>query len=237
MQNPPRPPPAVQPLPAFLSERDHWVKKKTLGQYPEISWLVDPSAPQTRDPQNRNDQSYSEQLYSQKVIEFDHTMVSLYSLKLILEGSEKAYQEFTAAQPAHSRLTQASFQSLHEQTKNLIHSNYQGLIPSQIQQTLETAIALGLMGKSEKARKIFSPFGASAPLNTDFYGQMLNILKNQPRLSRSFAKLPYAGKQLLLKVANLAEYGQITHLEGGPSLLTKLKASDVPETDPAALSF
>jgi hypothetical protein len=233
----PAPPPTTaQPVPLFLSEGVLWVKK-TLGQYPEINWLVVTNVPQPQGAQINADHSYSEQLYSQKSIEFDRTLMSLYSLKLILDGTEKAYQEFTAAQPENIRLTKESFQSLHEQTKKLINSNYQGLNPAQMQQALETAVVLGWMGKSEHARKIFSPFGATAPVNTDFYGQMLDVLKNQPRLARSFARLPYAGKQLLLKAANLADYGQITHLEGGPSLLTKLKESDVPETDLTALSF
>ncbi len=229
-------PAAPVPAPLAMTEGRLWVRTIT-SQYPEINWLSIAKVHQPHDSQITADHSYSEQIYFQKFIDFDRSLMSMYSLKLILDGSEKAYQEFTAAQPEHVRLTKESFQTLHEQAKKLINSNYQGLIPSQMQQALETAIVLGSMGKSENARGIFGPFGATASCNTDFYGQMLDILKNQPRLSRSFARLPYAGKQLLIKVANLAHYGQISHLEGGPSLFAKLKASDVPETDPTALSF
>jgi hypothetical protein len=213
-----------------------WVNK-IVRQYPEIDWLANSQVRKTEENQASADKSYSEQLYSQKFIEFDRSLMTLHCLKLILDGSDKAYQEFTAAQPENVRLIRESFQQLHEQGTSLLNSKYQGLTPIQIQLTMETALILGDMGKSERAREIFKSRGANAPDHDDFYGEALEVLKKHSRLSRSFSRLPFAAKQLLFKIANLAHFGHVTHLEGGPSMFTKLKNSTIAETDPTALSF
>lgn len=229
----PAPVPVLAPVQApvsVISEGRMWVNKVII-QYPEITW---PAEPQVRNTgEGQADQSYSEQLYGQKFTQFDRSLMSLYCLKLILDGSDKAYQEFTLAQPENVRLTRESFQQLHEQGTSLLNSKYQNLLPAQMQQAMETALVLGDMGKSEKARDLFRPFGVNAPDHDDFYGEALEILKKHPRLSRSFSRLPFAAKQLLSKVANLHQ----PNLEGSPSMFTKLKDSKIAATDPTALSF
>jgi hypothetical protein len=206
-------------------------------QYPEIVWLANTQVRKTEENQASADKSYSEQLYGQKFIEFDRSLMTLHCLKLILEGSDKAYQEFTAAQPENVRLTRESFQLLHDQGASLLNSKYQDLTSVQMQQVMETALVLGDMGKSERARGLFKAHGANAPDHDDFYGEAMDILKNHHRLSRSFMRLPFAAKQLLCKTANLAHFGHVTHLEGGPSMFTKLKNSTIAEKDSTALSF
>lgn len=225
----------VKPAPVF-SEGRLWVNK-IVNQYPEIVWLADLQVRKTEENQASTDKAYSEQLYGQKFIEFDRSLMSLYCLKLILDGSDKAYQEFTAAQPENVKLSRESFEHLHQQGTSLLNAKYQNLNPTQMQQAMETALVLGDMGKSEKAREIFKSEGARAPDHDDFYGEALEILKKRPFLSRSFSRLPFASKQLLGKVANLAHFGHVTHLEGGPSMFSKLKNSSVAVTDPTALSF
>jgi hypothetical protein len=213
-----------------------WVNK-IVRQYPEIVWLGSFPVRNTEENQASTNASYSMQLYGQKFIEFDRSLMSLYCLKLILDGSDTAYREFTAAQPENTRLSRESFQQLHEQGTSLLNANYQDLSSIQMQQAMETALVLGDMGKSEKAREIFKIRGANAPDHDDFYGEVLAIIKTQPRLSRSFIRLPFAAKQLLCKAANLAPYGHVIHLEGGPSMFTKLKNSNIALADPTALSF
>lgn len=227
--------PVITPAPVF-SEGRLWVNK-IVSQYHEIVWLANTQVRKTEENQASTDKAYSEQLYGQKFIEFDRSLMSLYCLKLILDGSDKAYQEFTAAQPENVKLTRESFEHLHQQGTSLLNSKYQNLTPAQMQQAMETALVLGDMGKSERAREIFKASGANAPDHDDFYGEALEILKKRPYLSRSFSRLPFAAKQLLGKVANLAHFGHVTHLEGGPSMFSKLKNSQVAVTDPTALSF
>ncbi len=227
--------PVITQTPVF-SEGRLWVNKIVM-QYPEIVWLANDQVRKTEENQASTDKAYSEQLYGQKFIEFDRSLMSLYCLKLILDGSDKAYQEFTAAQPENTRLTRESFEHLHQQGTSLLNSKYQNLTPDQMQQAMETALVLGDMGKSEKAREIFKSGGAGAPDHDDFHEEAMEILKKRPYFSRSFSRLPFASKQLLGKVANLAHFGHMTHLEGGPSMFTKLKNSSVAVTDKAALSF
>ncbi len=224
------------PIAVVLPAGRQWVAG-IVAQYPEILWLANADVRRTEEGQAAVDKPYSEQLFGQKFIEFDRSLMSLYCLKLILDGSEKSYQEFTAAQPGNAKLSKESFLALHEQGQNLLKSNYQGMSSVEMRQAFETALVLGDMGKSEKARAIFKKYGAQAPDHDDFHGEAMQILKVHPALSRSFSRLSYRSKQLLFKVANLAHYGHVTHLEGGPAMLTKLKQSNVPSSDPTALSF
>jgi len=228
-----------QPKPSaavVLPEGKQWAAAIVV-HYPEILWLANAEVRKTEEGQAAVDKPYSEQLFGQKFIEFDRSLMSLYCLKLILDGSEKAYQEFTSAQAENVKLSKESFLALHQQGETLLKSNYQGMTPAEMRQAFETALVLGDMGKSEKARAIFHPYGAQAPDHDDFHGQAMQILKDRSSLSRSFSRLSYRSKQLLTKVANLAHYGHVTHLEGGPSMLTKLKQSKIPSSDPTALSF
>jgi hypothetical protein len=90
------------------------------------------------------------------------------------------------------------------------------------------------MGKSEKARELFKPYGAHSPDHDDFHAEALHILKEHPELCPTFAKLSPPAKNLLIESANLAHYGHITHLEGGPHMFFHLKQSGASST---ALSF
>ncbi len=199
-----------------------WVKQ-CIQQHPEILWLADASVRKTEEGSASLQGPYSEQLFGQKFIEFDRTLMTIHCLKLILDGSEQAYQTFTSAQPKEVRLSQKSFQELHLEGTRLLKSEWGGLSELQMAQAMETALVLGDIGKSEKARELF---GIKAPDHDDFYGEAMQVLAKEPQLCPSFAKLPEEAKKLLIKVANLAHYGHITHLEGGPSMFDKLKASD-----------
>ena len=214
-----------------------WVKQ-CIKQYPEIEWLAG-KAKATQEGNATETKPYSEQIYpgAKGIFEFDRTIMTLHCMKLILDGSEQAYLDFTAAQKPEVKLTRNSFKELHEQGKALLQSQWNGLTETQMAQVLETALVLGDMGKTEKAREIFKPYGVTAPDHDDFYGEAMKVLERHPELCPSFQKLPPEGKKLLQKVANLAHYGHIYHLEGAPSMFTHLKESKVPSSDPVALNF
>lgn len=213
-----------------------WVEK-CIEEHPEILWLADAHVRKTEEGQASSQSSYSEQLFGQKYIEFDRTIMTLYCLKLILDGSDRAYLSFTAAQPKEVKLSRESFQNLYLQGQQLLHSNYQGLPVGEIAQAMETALVLGDIGKSELARKLFKPYNITVPDHDDFYGEAIKTIEKHPDLCPSFARLPDASKKLLIKVANLAHYGHITHLEGTSAMFSKLKESTLAATDPIALSF
>lgn len=227
----------TRPLLFSTTTGKQWVEK-CIEQHPEVLWMADGNVRKTEEGQAVSNRPYSEQLFGQKFIEFDRTIMTIRCMKLILDGSDKAYKAFTSGQPEHEKLSRESFQRLHRQGQQLLESKWQGLSKSQMAQAMETALVLGDMGKSEKAREIFKSYGINhIPDHDDFYGEAMQILEKEPHICPSFASLPSSAKALLLKVANLAHYGHITHLEGGVDMFRILKQSSLPHTDPAALSF
>lgn len=229
---------ASNPLPLSVSHQEgiEWVET-CIKQYPEILWLANSQVRKTEEGWTSTEISYSERLFGKKYNEFDRTIMTLYCLRLLLDGSEKTYLQFTADQPENERLTAESFRTIHLWGKSLVDSRYQGLSELEMIQVMETALVLGDIGKSERARDFFRPFGPCAPDHDDFHGEVMDVLKDHPELSPSFTNLSPAGKNLLLAAKNLAHYGHITHLEGGPSMFTRLKQSGTAHKNFEALSF
>jgi hypothetical protein len=213
-----------------------WVEQ-CLARHPEIAWLADGGVRKTEEGQATSELPYSEQIYSQKFVEFDRTIMTIHCLRLILDGSERAYQTFVADQPANVKLSRASFQLLHTQGQSLLKSEWGGLTENELALAMETALVLGDMGKSPKARQILQPYGISAPDQDDFYGEAVQVLHRHPELSTSFAQLPENAQALLVQIANMAHYGHITHLEGDIGMFTHLRESGIPRMDSTALSF
>ena len=225
-----------QSQPEPITEGAMWVQK-CIEMHPEITWLADENVKITQEGHASNDQPYSIQLYGKKFVEFDRTMMTLHCLRLILDGSDKAYEDFTAVQKENLKLSKESFEQLHKQAQAILDSNWGGLSSFQMAQAMETALVLGDIGKSEKARSVFTPYGAAAPDHDDFHGEAMAILAEHPELCPSFNRLPKSAQELLLKTANLAHYGHITHLEGDISMFATLKQSEIASSDPIALSF
>jgi Family of unknown function (DUF6829) len=212
----------------------NWVKE-CLQKYPEIIWLADENVQITQEGNKTFNNSFSEQLFNKKFVEFDRTIMTFHCLRLILDGSFDAYQEFTKKQPQNLKLSQKSFMDLHIKGQYLLKSNWNGLSENEMLQTMETALVLGDLGKSEKARQVFKSIKA---VDHDvFHEQMIKVLKSNPRLSSSFNKLSKMSKKLLFKSTNLAHYGHITHLEGDPLMFEKLKESKIVISDPIAFLF
>ncbi len=208
-----------------------------LSKYPEIAWLADSDVKKTEEGQATLQGAYSEQIFGKKYIEFDRTLMTLHCLNLILEGDEASYQAFTASQPPQLKLSRESFKTLHLWGQTLLKSKWGDLSERDVLKTLQTALVLGDMGKSGKARALFKTYPAKAPDHDDFYGEAIDVLNRHPHLCPSFANLSPAGKKLLTSIANLAHYGHITHLEGDTGMFEKLKESGLASTDPIALSF
>ena len=218
---------------SYLSASDK--VESLVEKYPEILWLADANVRKTEEGQATG-VSYSEQIFGQKFVEFDRTIMTLHCLHLILDGSDEAYEMFTAVQPEGERLLKNSFLSLHFEVKALLKSGWEKLSESEMLQAMETSLVLADMGKSERARDLFRPLGITAPDHDDFHGEVMRD-REAAELCPSFVRLPESAKSLLQKTANLAHYGHIFHLEGGPSMFTKLKESKLAYQDPIALAF
>jgi hypothetical protein len=226
----------LQPVTSSAVQDTEWVQK-CVDQYPEILWLADAKVRKTEEGVATLQGPYSEQLFGQKYIEFDRTIMTLHSLQLILDGSDRAYKEFTKAQPKDTKLSRASFENLHLQGVSILKSKYLGMSELEMVQAMESSLVLGDIGKSEKARDVFKPHGAHAPDHDDFHGEVMQILQKHPKLCPTFDRLTPGAKKLLNQTANLAHYGHMTHIEGGPGMFSKLRESDVAGSSPVALSF
>ncbi|MFI5334748.1 MAG: hypothetical protein ACHQT8_06280 [Chlamydiales bacterium] len=167
--------------PVILSpiEGRTWVEK-CVEQHPEILWLADLNVRKTEEGQASLQGTYSEQLFGQKYIEFDRTIMTILCLKLILDGSDNAYLSFTSGQPQDVKLSRDSFLTLHLQCQRLLQSKWDGMSELQMAQAMETALVLGDIGKSEKARDLFRSYGIKAPDHDDFYGEAMQVLTKHP---------------------------------------------------------
>lgn len=229
-------PEQIQPISSSKVTGIDWVQR-CVKQYPEVLWLADENVRITEEGRASLQGSYSEQLFGKKFIEFDRTIMTLHCLGLILDGSDLAYLEFTKAQPDGAKLSRESFNTLHEQGLSLLKSRFNGMSELEMTQAMEASLVLGDIGKSEKARDVFKPFGASAPDHDDFHEEVVQILQKHPELCPTFNRLTPVAKQLISQTANLAHYGHITHIEGGPGMFAKLRQSEVVSTSPIFLSF
>lgn len=226
---------AVQTVTSSAVKGVDWVHLCT-SQYEEILWLADENVRKTEEGRASLQGTHSERLFGKNFIEFDRTIMTLRCLGLILDGSEQAYQEFTKEQPEKEKLSKKNFQELHEQGVSLLRSMPQ-MSELEVLQAMEASLVLGDIGKSETAREKFKSYGAKAPDHDDFHEEVMQILQKYPELSPTFNRLSPAGKRLLIQTANLAHYGHITHIEGGPSMFSKLKQSNLPSVSPIALRF
>ncbi len=227
---------SFNPITSSTVKGIEWVRE-CVDRYPEILLLADDKVRKTEEGVATVSGPFSKQLFGKIFIEFDRTIMTLRSLQLILDGSDRAYNEFTAAQPKETKLSRTSFENLHLLGVGLLKSKYQGMSELEMMQAMEASLVLGDIGKSEKAREIFKPYGAKAPDHDDFHGEVMQILQKHPKLCPTFDRLTPKAKKLLTQTANLAHYGHVTHLEGGPLMFAKLRESGVAASSPRALSF
>lgn len=205
---------------------NQWVEK-CIQKHPELLWLADSDVRITEEGRATSESSHSEQLFGKKYIEFDRTMMTLYCLRLILDGSPYAYQEFTAVQPEEVKLSHKSFWTLHCQAEELLESGWEGLSRKEMAQAIETALVLGDMGKSKIAREKFKSYGIEAPDHDDFYGEVMQLLKNHPACCSSFVALSPAARKLLISASGAGHFGHMTHLEGDEKMFEELKQNNL----------
>ena len=213
-----------------------WVDRY-VEECPELLWLADKKVHKTEEGRASRSKSWSEAIFGERFVEFDRSLMSLYCMDLILDGSRQAYQSFTKEQPVSIRLTKDHFRQLHSMGKKLM-KNHPKLGEEQVRRLFELTLILGDIGKSEAARAIFAPYGADSFDHDIFTVQALQVLKTHPALSPTLCMLAPGARKLLFRVARLAHYGHIAHLEGGPEVFAKLKESEViRDGDEYALNF
>ena len=208
-----------------------------LKKYPEILWLADADVVSTQEGVASSKDPYSKQFFGERYIEFDRTILSLKCLDLIFSGDDCAFKQFVKRQKKDVCLSKESFNQLHQKVLSLFRLSRNILTEKDMIQALETALVLGDIGKSAKAREIFNEYGANAPDHDDFHEQVIKILQTHEHLCPSYSRLNPAAKKLVASSANLAHYGHITHLEGDLGMFSQLKTRSADKDFELLLAF
>ncbi len=205
-----------------------WVQSK-IENYPELEWLLDKTVQHTQEGKvEQFPHSWSKKLTGSHYPEFERTILSLVCLYLIADGSDIAYERFTHLQPAPEKLTRDSFQKLNSFAQTIIQNDPQQL------QLLEINLILGDMGKTKMAHKKAQKYGITEADHDLFLDE---CLQKCPEIFLTFQSLTPAQQKKIKKTKGLVHLGHVTHVEGGPEILTKLKESGIFEDDPQEFDF
>ena len=201
-----------------------WVKEK-LKLYTELSWLIQPNDKYSQGISHGNNQSWSKEISSTHSIEFEKTVTSLLCLELILNGSKESYKRFISTQKENI-LGYTSFIKLHKFALNIIKAN-----PILSKQLLEKNIIIRDMGKSEVVRNIVKDKCSIVEPDPHFF--IRKVLNNCTNIFPSYANLNQEQRKAILET-DIFHFGHISHLEGGPEMLTPLKTAKL---DKSMLDF
>ncbi len=206
---------------------EEWVITK-MRKYPELEWLLDTNVQHTQEGKSEQlTYSWSQKITGQHYPEFERTILSMLCLYLIADGSDEAYNRFTLLQNPEDKLSPDSFKQLHEFADNVLDAT-----PYQLQ-AVEVNLLLGDLGKTQVARQRAKEFNISEPDHDRF---LAACLKECPNIFPTFSTLEPDIQFEIKNGAGLVHFGHMTHVEGGPSMLTQLKKSRVLD-DPTGFDF
>lgn len=213
---------------SILKSDCHWlIKFEEL--YEEIGWhadglLVSPEGLQ----EQRLEQSPSKLIHSAYYPEFDRSAMSIKAMQTWLDGNYTDYLEFVKAQKKEERLTYTTFKKICKEINCLI-SDINGYEKEDIKQALYSAIVYKDLGKTCIAKNKGEELGV--PIN-DHHLFLYEAMKKDPTIFPSFSKLSSPVQDLLLKLTTMANFGHITHLEGGASLFENLRTTEILKKEP-----
>lgn len=205
-----------------------WVEEK-IETYPELTWLLSEDVEHTQEgTSSQQETSWSKKLKGSHYPEFERTIATLVNLYLILDGSEEAFIRFVESQPQEDALTRDNFKKLHEYALKVISEQQEGI------KALEMELILGDMGKTPKARELAKAFSIEEKDHDIFLSE---CLKKCPQIFPTFQKISKTMQVDLRESGGLVHFGHVTHLEGGPEILNKLKNSDLVTKNPKAFDL
>lgn len=205
-----------------------WVQQK-VAQYPELTWLWDTAVQATQEGKAaEHPHSWSMEIKGAHYPEFERSVLSLVSLYLIADGSDEAYAQFTAPQAASERLSRKSFERLHVFAQSVIQRN------PHILTLLEVNLVLGDTGKTPYARTLGKEYGVIEPDHDLFLDE---CLEKCPDIFPTFKALSEEDKAHIKRVTGLIHFGHMSHVEGGPNMLRKLKSSGILTDNPTGFDF
>jgi hypothetical protein len=205
-----------------------WVERK-IETYPELAWLLSEDVEHTQEgTSSQQEGSWSRKLKGSHYPEFERTMATLVNLYLILDGSEEAFIRFVESQPKEEVLTRDNFNKLHTYALKVISDQQEGV------KAVEVELILGDMGKTTKARELAKAFSVEEKDHDIFLSE---CLKKCPKIFPTFQKISKTMQADLIESGGLVHFGHVTHLEGGPEILNKLKGSGLVANNPKAFDL
>lgn len=216
----------ASPLYASIGDIE-WAQSQ-LAKYPELKWLADDKVRGTQHGTS-GDQApkLSYALFGKTYDELDRTLHTLKCLALFLKGDEDSYKELIKAQPVNEQLTFESFKVAGAAARALIQEN------TELEEAMKMALIFGDMGKTDTAWQLAKQHGITEADHDHFLHQ---VLEKCPEIFPSYEKLSPTIQQWLKKELPV-HLGHLTHLEGGPEILTPLKRSQIAHDDPKAIDF
>jgi hypothetical protein len=214
--------------------------RRHVANYPEVHHLAEARVAATNDGLQSGppvEASYSKHLGKTGFFpEFKRTLLSLRCFEQIANGRGEDYEQFTHLQTS-SRLSWNHFQDLSRRWKSVVaYDRQKGMEPEDVLKAAEVDIVLGDMGKTAWARHLMMDLGIYDVDHDNFYDRMMDHPEAPLRL-HSFRRLDVDQQSLIRKTVDLAHFGHITHLEGGPRMFRKLKETEILHEDPAAFEF
>ncbi|AIL12711.1 hypothetical protein IM40_02935 [Candidatus Paracaedimonas acanthamoebae] len=207
---------------------EEWAKSK-ITTYPELEWLLDKNVQHTQEGKiEQFPHSWSKKITGAHYPEFERTILSLVCLYLIADGSDIAYERFTSLQPTAEKLTRDSFQKLHHFAQTIIQKD------PQVLQMLEINLILGDMGKTKVAHEKAQKYHITEADHDLFLDE---CLEKCPEIFSTFQILTPTQQKHIKKTKGLVHLGHVTHVEGGPEILTKLKESGILADNPQEFDF
>jgi len=197
---------------------EEWAKEK-LEAYPELAWLLSEEVEHTQEgTPAQQESSWSWKLTGSHYPEFERTIATLVNFYLLMDGSDQAFDRFIEAQQPEEALTRERFNALHTYVAGVVAND------GAIIKVIEADLILGDMGKTPKARALARAYSIGEKDQDIFLSE---CLKKCPQIFPTFEKLPFSLQSDIRESSGLVHFGHVTHLEGGPEILKKLKGSNI----------
>lgn len=155
------------------------------------------------------------------------------NLHLLYGGDSNAYIHLITPQATNidasiEKLSRESFTNLHNFTLSVIKDD-----PSLLT-TVEVLLFLDDWGRTPIAHSHAEKCGVS---ENDHHMFIQACLEKCPQIFPSFLALPASCQDLIKSSSGLLHFGHLSHIEGGPEMLTRLKSSGILDNNPHGFDF
>ena len=154
--------------------------------------------------------------------EYNRTVMSIHALEVFLNGKYEDYLEFISHQPKGSELQWQSFLAIQNHMHSVL-SNYKKISQDNLQKLLEFAIIFRDVTTSQTTSDRIGAILGKACFQSDLLSHFNEFGKE---IFPSYHRFSTQERELISEWVGLINYEEVSRLEGGPEMFTKLKNSD-----------